>query len=197
MDSAPSTAATDQPADSAAPARQCVGPGCSNPAPKGSTGRPRTYCSRSCRSTVDRVKAKARQAVAETAAPLPAPAAEPVPAAAPDHAAPAVPAAAVEADDILVRWGEDGRHLLGIADAKRRRPARFLEESAGGDPAEAFAELARVLPVYGTRAYMAAQEIRDKARWPHLADRPLGPRRTRRRRIRRRCRPGGDKRPGG
>ncbi|MFF2117383.1 hypothetical protein ACFVXH_08625 [Kitasatospora sp. NPDC058184] len=35
-------------------------------------------------------------------------------------------------------------------------------------PAAAFAELAKVLPVYGTRAYMAAQDVRDKARWPHL-----------------------------
>ncbi|MFE7527701.1 hypothetical protein ACFU7Y_18585 [Kitasatospora sp. NPDC057542] len=163
MDSAPPTAATDPPATSAEPARLCARKGCSNPALKGLTGRPRTYCSRSCRSKVDRAKAKAREEAASAAAPDPA--------AAPPGAAPAAsaaPAAAVGADDVLARWGEDGRHLLGTADALRRRLTRFLEETAAGDPAEAFAELAKVLPVYGTRAYMAAQEIRDKARWPHL-----------------------------
>ncbi|MFJ6141559.1 hypothetical protein [Kitasatospora sp. NPDC092286] len=89
-----------------------------------------------------------------------------MPSAAP--AAPAAPAAVVGADDVLARWGEDGRHLLGIAEAMRRRLTRFLEETATGDPVAAFAELAKVLPGYGTRAYMAAQDIRDKARWPHL-----------------------------
>ncbi|MFF8775261.1 hypothetical protein [Kitasatospora sp. NPDC015120] len=144
MDSAPPTAATDQPATSAEPARLCARKGCSNPALKGPTGRPRTYCSRSCRSKVDRAKAKARdeaaQATAGAAAPDPtaAPtgaAADPAaasPSAAP--AAPAAPAAAVGADDVLARWGEDGRHLLGVAEAMRRRLTRFLEESAAGDP---------------------------------------------------------------
>ncbi|MGA5824140.1 hypothetical protein ACPC54_40625 [Kitasatospora sp. NPDC094028] len=87
-----------------------------NPAPKARTGRPALYCSRSCRSKMDRAKAKAREAAAAQAAapaaPLPAPAAAPGPAAAPDHAA---PAAAVPAGDD--RWGEDGQHLLGLADA--------------------------------------------------------------------------------
>ncbi|MER7850576.1 hypothetical protein ABTZ03_42355 [Kitasatospora sp. NPDC096077] len=184
MDSAPPTAATDQPADSAAPTRQCARPGCSNPAPKGPTGRPKQYCSRSCRSKNDRAKAKAREAAAANATPPAAPDAAPGPAAAPLHAAPAAPdqgivpdcaapvapAAAVPADDVLARWGEDGRNLLGVADALRRRLARFLEETAAGDPADAFAELARVLPAYGTRAYRAAQDIRDKARWPDLSE---------------------------
>ncbi|MFD8782590.1 hypothetical protein [Kitasatospora sp. NPDC059599] len=49
------------------------------------------------------------------------------------------------------------------------RSQRAGEETADGDPAAVFAELARVLPAYGTRAYMAAQDIRDKARWPHLS----------------------------
>ncbi|MGW3185487.1 hypothetical protein ACWDD9_40075 [Kitasatospora sp. NPDC001119] len=175
MDSAPPTA-TDQPAEGADQARVCARPGCSNPALKGPTGRPRTYCSRSCRSKVDRAKAKARdeaaQAAAGLAAPAPAaasPGAAADPAAAPPNAAPAAPAAAVGADDVLARWGEDGRHLLGVAEALRRRLTRFMEETAAGDPAAAFAELAKVLPVYGTRAYMAAQDIRDKARWPHLS----------------------------
>ncbi|MFF7459686.1 hypothetical protein [Kitasatospora sp. NPDC008115] len=171
MDSAPPTAATDQPATSAEPARLCARKGCSNPALKGPTGRPRTYCSRSCRSKVDRAKAKARDEAAQAAgAAAPDPTAAPTGAAADPAAAPpsAAPAAAVGADDVLARWGEDGRHLLGIAEAMRRRLTRFLEETATGDPAAAFAELAKVLPGYGTRAYMAAQGLRDKARWPHL-----------------------------
>ncbi|MFB7668350.1 hypothetical protein ACFC1R_31265 [Kitasatospora sp. NPDC056138] len=190
MDSAPPTAATDQPADSAAPARQCARPGCSNPAPKGPTGRPRTYCSRSCRSKVDRAKAKAREAAAGTAAPLPAPAAAPVPAAAPDHAAPAAPAAppgaapaapaaAVPAGDD--RWGEDGQHLLGLADALRRKLTWFLEETETGDPVAAFKELALRLPGYSHRVYSAAQEIRDKTRWPDLTERERVNRRMRER----------------
>ncbi|MFD4661653.1 hypothetical protein ACFWP2_39290 [Kitasatospora sp. NPDC058444] len=169
MDSAPPTAATNQPTSSAEPARLCARKGCSNPALKGSTGRPRTYCSRSCRSKVDRAKAKAREEAAQAAAG----AAAPDPSAAPPSAAPAAPvalAAAAGADDILARWGEDGQHLLGIASAMHRRLTRFLEETAAGDPAAAFAELAKVLPAYGTRAYMAAQDIRDKARWPDLSE---------------------------
>ncbi|MGW7582727.1 hypothetical protein ACWGKU_28740 [Kitasatospora sp. NPDC054768] len=192
MDSAPPTAATDQPADSTAPTRQCARPGCSNPAPKGPTGRPKQYCSRSCRSKVDRAKAKAREAAAQAAAPpaapgpaappaapdaAPGPAAAPLDAApaapnlgaAPDSAAPAAPAAAVPADDDLARWGEDGRHLLGLADAMCRKLTSYLLEiENGGDPVAAFEELAARLPSYSTRAYMAAQEIRDKARWPDL-----------------------------
>ncbi|MFE6869641.1 hypothetical protein ACFVFS_24195 [Kitasatospora sp. NPDC057692] len=166
MDSAPPTAATDQPATSAEPARLCARKGCSNPVPMPRTGRPRTYCSRSCRSKVDRAKARAREEAAQAAgAAAPRPAAAP-PGAAP--AAPAAPAAAVGVDDVLARWGEDGRHLLDTADALRRQLTRFLEETTTGDPAAAFAELAKALPVYGTRAYILAQDIRDKARWPHL-----------------------------
>ncbi|MFF2549258.1 hypothetical protein ACFVUY_42790 [Kitasatospora sp. NPDC058063] len=163
MDSAPPTAATDQPADDAGQAPRCARPGCPNPAPKGPTGRPKQYCSRSCRSKIDRLKAKTRAAAAEDTAPSPT--------ATPHSAAPPTPATATEAeaDDALAHLGQDGQHLLGIADALRRRLTRFLEETAAGDPADAFAELARVLPAYGTRAYMAAQEIRDKARWPHLS----------------------------
>ncbi|MEU4118902.1 hypothetical protein AB0F71_30970 [Kitasatospora sp. NPDC028055] len=180
MDSAPPTAATDQPAD-AGHVPQCARPGCSNPAPKGPTGRPKQYCSRSCRSKVDRAKAKAREAAAGTAAPpaAPGPAAAPLhaapaapgPAATPDGAAPAAPAAAVPVDDDLARWGEDGRHLLGLADAMRRKLTSFLLEiETGADPVAVFQELAARLPSYSTRAYMAAQEIRDKARWPDLTD---------------------------
>ncbi|MFG2910872.1 hypothetical protein ACGF13_38230 [Kitasatospora sp. NPDC048286] len=187
MDSAPPTAATDQPAD-AGHVPQCARPGCSNPAPKGPTGRPKQYCSRSCRSKVDRAKAKAREAAAgpatppaapdaalgPAAAPLDAAPAAPGPAATPDSAAPvapAAPAAAVPADDDLARWGEDGRHLLGLADAMRRKLISFLLEiETGDDPVTAFEELAARLPSYSTRAYMAAQDIRDRARWPDLTE---------------------------
>ncbi|MGY0466638.1 hypothetical protein ACW14Y_41235 [Kitasatospora sp. cg17-2] len=154
MDSALPTTTTDQPATTGKePAPQCARPGCENPVLKAPTGRPRTYCSRSCRSKVDRAKAKARQQAVQAAA---------------SAAAPSAPAAAAGADDVSARWGEDGRRLLGVADALHRRLTRFLEETAAGDPAAAFADLAKVLPVYGTRAYMAAQDIRDKARWPDL-----------------------------
>ncbi|MFD5463052.1 hypothetical protein ACFWIQ_09530 [Kitasatospora sp. NPDC127059] len=136
----------------------------------GGQSRPKQYCSRSCRSKVDRVKAKIREAAAARvvapSAPQPGPDAAPGPTAAPGT--PAAPVAAVPVDAVLARWGEDGHHLLGIADALHRRLTRFLEKTADGDPAEAFAELAHVLPAYGTRAYMAAQDIRDKARWPDL-----------------------------
>ncbi|WP_043478352.1 hypothetical protein [Kitasatospora sp. MBT66] len=166
MDSAPPTAATDQPATTGdQPVRRCARPGCAHPVPASHTGRPRTYCSRSCRSKVDRAKAKARDAAGAAGS-----AAAPNSGAAPGGAAAdpaAAPAAGAGADDVLARWGQDGRHLLGTAEALHRRLTRFLEETAG-DPAVAFAELAKVLPVYGTRAYMAAQDIRDKARWPHL-----------------------------
>ncbi|MGA5823922.1 hypothetical protein ACPC54_39495 [Kitasatospora sp. NPDC094028] len=190
MDSAPPTAATDQPADDAAPARQCARPGCSNPAPKGPTGRPKQYCSRSCRSKNDRAKAKAREAAAEAAAPPAAPDAAPGPAAVPLDAAPAVPdpgaapdhaapAAAVQAGDD--RWGEDGQHLLGLADALRRKLTWFLEETETGDPVAAFMELALRLPGYSHRVYSAAQEIRDKTRWPDLTERERVNRRMRER----------------
>ncbi|WP_327075494.1 hypothetical protein OG196_42955 (plasmid) [Kitasatospora purpeofusca] len=178
MDSAPPTAATDQPTTTGEEqTRHCARPGCSHPVPTPHTGRPRIYCSRSCRSKVDRAKAKAREAaVAAGSAAAPDPTAASSGAAADPaavspsavHAAPAAPAADVGADDVLGRWGEDGRHLLGTAEALHRRLTRFLEETANGDPVTAFADLAKVLPVYGTRAYMAAQEIRDKARWPDL-----------------------------
>ncbi|MFD9597155.1 hypothetical protein ACFWA9_30985 [Kitasatospora sp. NPDC059973] len=190
MDSAPPVTATDSPADSEAPARVCERPECDNPAPKGRTGRPKQYCSRSCRSKADRAKLKAREAAAavEAAAPAaapdpaaatPAPAAAPVaatpaPAAAPDLAAPAAtpvaatPTAAVRADDD--RWGEDGRYLLGIADALHRKLAAFLEETATGDPVAAFEELRLRLPGYSQRAFSTGQKIRDKARWPDLTD---------------------------
>ncbi|MFC5889721.1 hypothetical protein [Kitasatospora aburaviensis] len=168
MDSAPPTAATDQLADAGQPP-QCARPGCSNPAPKARTGRPALYCSRSCRSKVDRAKAKAREAAAEAAAAEP----QPGPAAAPGSAAP-VPAAAPAAAAVPAgddRWDENGRHLLGLADAMRRKLTWFLEEiETGNDPVAAFQELAARLPAYSTRAYMAAQEIRDRARWPDLTD---------------------------
>ncbi|MEV7940846.1 hypothetical protein AB0O82_32555 [Kitasatospora sp. NPDC088264] len=174
MDSAPPVTATDPSADSEAPARVCERPECSNPTPKPkSTGRPKQYCSRSCRSKVDRARAKAREAAAEAAATAaapepaaatpPAPAALPEPAAAPDRAAPAAP------DPAEDRWDADGRYLLGLTDALRRRLVIFLEETQTGDPAAAFDELARLLPGYRYRIYSAAEDIRDKARWPDLA----------------------------
>ncbi|KIQ65821.1 hypothetical protein TR51_18980 [Kitasatospora griseola] len=65
------------------------------------------------------------------------------------------------------RWGEDGQRLLGTADALCRKLTNFLlTVEAGGDPAAAFKELASLLPAYSQRIYQAAQEIRDKARWP-------------------------------
>ncbi|WP_371484893.1 hypothetical protein [Kitasatospora sp. NBC_00315] len=68
------------------------------------------------------------------------------------------------------RWGEDGRKLLAVAEAMHRRLTRFLEETSTGDPVAAFDALAKVVSAYGTRAYMTAQEIRDKARWPDLSE---------------------------
>ncbi|WP_030240526.1 hypothetical protein [Streptomyces sp. NRRL S-350] len=180
MDSAPPNAATDQPADGAGQARVCARPDCSNPALKGPTGRLSTYCSRSCRGKVDRAKAKAREAAAaEAAAPAaaarglaaPEPAAAPT-AAAPDLAASAAAAlaAAVPADNDLDRWGEDGRYLLSLADALRRKLTRFLEETENGDPVAAFKELTLTLPGYSSRVFATAQDIRDKARWPDLTE---------------------------
>lgn len=66
--------------------------------------------------------------------------------------------------------GEDGRKLLAVAEAMHRRLTRFLEETSTGDPVAAFDALAKVVSAYGTRAYMTAQEIRDKARWPDLSE---------------------------
>ncbi|MEU4303478.1 hypothetical protein [Kitasatospora aureofaciens] len=169
MDSAPPNA-TDQPADGADQARVCARPDCPNPVPAART-RPRLYCSRSCRSKVDRAKAKAREAAAAAAAPAATPeqAAEIEPPAARDLAAPAAaaPVAAVPADDDD-RWGEDGRYLLSLADALRRKLTRFLEETENGDPVAAFKELTLRLPGYSSRVYATAQDIRDKARWPDL-----------------------------
>ncbi|MEV7189716.1 hypothetical protein [Kitasatospora sp. NPDC093102] len=183
MDSAPPTAATDQPADGEDQARLCARPGCSNPLPA-ARSRPPLYCSRSCRSKVDRAKAKAREAAAaEAAAPaVAAPAATgpaatvPGPAVAPE---PAALSAAPAGDDD--RWGEDGRHLLGLADALRRKLAWFLEETENGDPVAAFQELALRLPGYSHRVFATAQEIRDKTRWPDLTERERVNRRMRER----------------
>ncbi|MFJ8444383.1 hypothetical protein [Kitasatospora griseola] len=169
MDSAPPTAATDQSADGAPPARRCVRPGCENPVPVARTGRPRTYCTRACRSKVDHTKAKARKAAAEAAAAEPAdPGPAPGPAEPPSTApaVPAVPVASTWAAD-GERWSEDGQRLLGTADALRRKLTNYLLEiEAGTDPAAAFKELASLLPSYSTRIYRTAQELRDKARWP-------------------------------
>ncbi|MBD0694767.1 hypothetical protein BG452_17425 [Streptomyces sp. CBMA123] len=53
---------------------------------------------------------------------------------------------------------------------RRKLTSFLLEIETGADPVAAFEELAARLPSYSTRAYMAAQEIRDKARWPDLTD---------------------------
>ncbi|MFH8383490.1 hypothetical protein ACH4E7_21495 [Kitasatospora sp. NPDC018058] len=116
-----------------------------------------------------RAKAKAREAAAAEAAAPPA-AGAPEPVAAPDLAAPAaaaVPAAAVPSDD---PWGEDGRYLLSLADALRRKLTAFLEETENGDPVAAFKEQTLRLPGYSSRVFATAQDIRDKARWPDLTE---------------------------
>ncbi|MFI9788476.1 hypothetical protein ACIHEI_33930 [Kitasatospora sp. NPDC051984] len=153
MDSASTVSTPTPPADGAAEVRICARPGCGEPVPASPT-RPRLYCSRSCRSKVDRAKTAAREA--EAAAAAAAVAVEPDPAAA------AGPAADEE------RFGEDGRYLLGLAEALRRRLVLFLEQTETGDPIEAFDELAHLLPGYKYRIYSHAQELRDKARWPDL-----------------------------
>ncbi|WP_404867251.1 hypothetical protein ACI1MP_37125 (plasmid) [Kitasatospora griseola] len=162
MDSAPQPTSTDQPTDGAPAARKCARTGCETPLPPSRT-RPRTYCSRACRSKVDHAKAKAKKAAAEAAVPPPAPA--PVPAAG-QPAAPAAPVVSTGAAD-GERWGEDGQRLLGTADALRRKLTNYLLDiEAGADPAAAFKALADLLPSYSTRLYRTAEEIRDKARWP-------------------------------
>ncbi|MGW4697964.1 hypothetical protein ACWEO1_36940 [Kitasatospora cineracea] len=170
MDSAPQATATDQPTDGAPAAPKCARPGCEEPLPPSRT-RPRTYCSRACRSKVDHAKAKAKKTAAEAAAPPPATASVPAavaeppaaPAPAPAPAAPVVSTWAADGE----RWGEDGQRLLGTADALRRKLTGFLlAVEAGADPAAAFKDLTSLLPSYSQRIYGTAQEIRDKARWP-------------------------------
>jgi len=154
MDSAPTVSTPTSPADGTAEIRICARPDCGKPVPASPT-RPRLYCSRSCRSKVDRAKTAAREAEAEAAA---AAAVEPDPAA----------AAGPSPDE--ERYGADGRYLLGLAEALRRRLVLFLEQTESGDPVAAFNELAHLLPGYKYRIYSHAQELRDKARWPDLTE---------------------------
>ncbi|GLW58072.1 hypothetical protein [Kitasatospora phosalacinea] len=162
MDSAPQATATAQMPDGAPAAPKCARPGCEEPLPPSRT-RPRTYCSRACRSKVDHAKAKARKAAAEAAAPSPAPAPGP---AATAPAVPAVPVVSTWAAD-GEHWGEEGQRLLGTADALRRKLTNFLLDiEAGADPVAAFKVLTDLLPSYSTRLYRTAEEIRDRARWP-------------------------------
>ncbi|GAA1246816.1 hypothetical protein GCM10009665_42200 [Kitasatospora nipponensis] len=148
MDSAPTVSTPTPPADGTAGARICARPDCGTPVPPSPT-RPRLYCSRSCRSKMDRAKTAAREAAAA--------AVEPDPAAAPDP---------TQSDE--EHFGDDGRYLLGLADALRRRLVLFLEQTQTGDPAAAFDELAHLLPGYKYRIYSHARDLRDKARWPDL-----------------------------